>query len=94
MAETKEGIETAERDEEERRKKFTLTNIPENGEDGEVQYRAVILNGFSETETTVVMRSEWLCDKEIAEQIVNSHRPFLDGWGGVFDGYVERKEQL
>lgn len=59
-----------------------------------VQYRAVILRSFEDPKTTVEIRSEWLYDKDRAEEIVESHRPFSEAWGGPFDGYVEVKEQV
>jgi hypothetical protein len=61
--------------------------------DVEVQYRAVILKSFDDPRKTVEMRSEWLYRKEQAKEIVKDFEPFGDGWGEVFDGYVERKVQ-
>ena len=92
MAETKGGIETADRDEEGRRRKFSLVGSNDGGSTGlEVQYRAVLLEGFTEPKKVVKVRSEWVYDKKLAEEIVDSYKPFTDGWGGTFYGYIEQK---
>lgn len=54
------------------------------------EYRAVLKYATKEKEI-ITFKSDWVSEKETAKEVVEESKPFMNRFGGWFDGYIESK---
>lgn len=57
----------------------------------DTEYRAVIKYATSDGRL-VNLTSDWLLDRDQAEEIIENFGPYDEGWDGLYGADIERKE--
>lgn len=58
----------------------------------QTKFRGVLKYASEGSNATITFTSDWVHQRERAEEAVDELKPFMDGYGEWFNGYVEKKE--